>query len=461
MSSSTNTGQAQPQQMQGTNIASQEVLPTPEPSVSPDDMRNEAEDQRQQAQAQQAQAQQVQAEQSQGINNIATQGGLPAQPSSPPEEDEEMGQDLEETSRVKEFIQARYMEAQEPLRQLSIDPYIAEPWHELEKLNEKIKERNLQEKFPTENGYIDIESFQNCFVEHSTIKEKMQSADETAYKGLYKEWEQMNIAYMEFLRDNDYPNDWTLAPPPSFQEQQSLNQQQLPPPADGPKILAHREMRNGSEYYVERMIGNLPYCEVKTEAQLGPSAVRAYLSSDVKVSVTDHSMKYRKKDYEQFGGVVHVACKPVHTRIVKDDGRKPRRPPTTVQILFDGKPRWVVYSDMKNMMGNEADQLIRGYYGQRNLECPWDIKPKRRLKVIEDDEDTEPEAENGGLPRRAEEAVPSVNTNKQMDFVMARLQQLTQQMQTMQQMNSQLVTALMQSQRPVIKQETQEGQEEL
>ena len=144
---------------------------------------------------------------------------------------------------------------------------------------------------------------------------------------------------------------------------------------------------------------------------------------------------------------------------MKDDGRKPRRPPTTVQILFDGKPTWVVYSDMKNMMGDEADQRIRDYYYGRKLECPWDVKPKRRLKVIEDDEDTELEAENGGSTRRAEKRVPSVNTNKQMDLVMAQLQYLNHQMLEMQKMNQAFMMKFMQPQALVVKQENLEDEE--
>ena len=452
MSSSTNPGQAQPQQMQATNIASQGVLPTPEPSVPPDDRRNEAENQRQQAQPQQLQ----------GINNTAAQGGLPTQPSSPPNDNEAM--DTAEAADVEEFLHDMYNKAQGPLGQAYNDPFEFD-WEQLDKWNDEIKDRNI------ERGFFDKALFQDTFTEAWNLREEMRNADETAYKTLYDQWRELTERYTIRLSENDYP-DWTL-PEPTFQQQQavnqqqavdqqqSMNQQQPPPPADAPKILAHREMRNGNEYYVEKMMGNLPYCEIETEARLGPSAVRAYLSSDKKVSVTDHSMKYRKKDYERFGGVLHVACKPVHTRIVKNDGRKPRRPPTTVQILFDDKPTWVVYSDMKNMMGDEADGLIRGYYRRRNLECPWDIKPKRRLKVIEDDEDTEPEAADRRSPQQATKAVPSVNATKQMDLVMAQLQTLTLQMNEMQKLNMQLMQGMLRSQGPVIKQENQGEVEQL
>ena len=331
-----------------------------------------------------------------------------------------------------------YNKARGPLLQAYEDP-VNFNWDQLDSWNDEIKARNIEGVFFDKNMFLDN------FTEARLIREEMEIADEKAYRRLYSKWGDLTEQYRIDLTEHNMPDDWSLPT--------------MPPPPSLDRILAHREMRNGNEYYVENMIGDKTYCEVKTEAYLGPTAVRSYLSSDKKVSVTEHSMKYRKKDFERFGGVLHVACKPVHTRIVKDDGRKPRRPPTTVQILFEGKPMWVVYSDMKNMMGDEADQLIREYYYQRKLECPWDVKPKRRLKVIEDDEDTELEAENGGSPRRAEKRVPSVNTNKQMDLVMAQLQHLNQQMLEIQKMNQMFMMKFMQPQGPVVKQENLEDGE--
>ena len=331
-----------------------------------------------------------------------------------------------------------FKKAQGPLFQASLDPF-AFDWEQLEKWNDELKDRNI------EGVFFDKTKFMDTFTEARLLDDQMQKADENAYRALYVKWGELSERYKMDLNEHNFPVDW------------SLPEQRRPPLL----ILAHREMRNGNEYYVEQMSGDKTYCEIKTEAQLGPSAVRTYLSSDMKVSVTERSMKYRKKDFERFGGVLHVACKPVHTRIVKDDGRKPRRPPTTVQILFDSKPTWVVYSDMKNMMGDEADQRIRDYYRDRNLECPWDIKPKRRLKVIEDDEDTELEAADRRSPRQATKAVSSVNSTKQMDFVMAQLQALTLQMEQMQKLNMQLMEGVLKSQGPVIKQENQGEVEQL
>ena len=274
MLSSTNPGQAQPQQMQGTNIISQGGLPTPEPSAPPDDRRNEAENQRLQAQPQQAQPQQLQ-----GINNGAAQGGLSTQPSNPPEEDMDMAQESEETAYVREFLQARYKEAEGPLRKLVDNPYLEDPWLEVEKLNDIIRDRNRQANRPPEEGCIDREFLQGSFLEAAILRENMRNANDAEYKRLLNDWNTFEKNYIGQLQDNDYLN-WTLPPPP--------------PPPNALTILAHREMRNGNEYYVEKMIGDKTHCEVKTEAQLGPSAVRTYLSSDKKVSVIEHSMKYRK-----------------------------------------------------------------------------------------------------------------------------------------------------------------------
>jgi len=109
--------------------------------------------------------------------------------------------------------------------------------------------------------------------------------------------------------------------------------------------------------------------------------------------VGEGNRKYRKKDFNSYEGVVHVACKPPLTRtIVKNKDCKPRRPLTDILAVIDGKNTWITYSDLTAICGKDDALVdIEEYYDDRELEYPWDVPPKRTLKVIERKESDGPE----------------------------------------------------------------------
>jgi len=54
--------------------------------------------------------------------------------------------------------------------------------------------------------------------------------------------------------------------------------------------------------------------------------------------VEEGNQKYRKKNFDSYEGVVHVACKPPLIKmIVKNKNRKPCCPLTDILAVIDGK----------------------------------------------------------------------------------------------------------------------------
>ena len=129
----------------------------------------------------------------------------------------------------------------------------------------------------------------------------------------------------------------------------------------------------------------LATCEVWDTDQLGVKAKKAYLNWDKKVMIGENARKYRRKDAEDFGHIVHIGCKPVHTRTEPKEGRKPRRPMTDIYILYKGEPTWITFSDYVGAVGKgDADADRQDYYEMRGVEDPADISPKN--KIVDYDE---------------------------------------------------------------------------
>ncbi|MCJ1355981.1 MAG: hypothetical protein MMC33_005975 [Icmadophila ericetorum] len=118
----------------------------------------------------------------------------------------------------------------------------------------------------------------------------------------------------------------------------------------GEKIIGVRELRdNMYRFYVEVQnkdkCNGLATCEVWDTDQLGVKAKKAYLNWDKKGMIGENARKYRRKDAEDFGNIVHIGCKPVHTRTEPKEGH---------------------------------------YYEMRGVEDPADISPKK--KIVDYDE---------------------------------------------------------------------------
>ena len=308
--------------------------------------------------------------------------------------------DAEDVVTRAEFLKKIYDDAEPHVKSLMEDPKDTEAKEKLAQLNRSIEERNQQDESEVPEGdrvlsLIDVSFFVDQFskARQSINKLEKHPADAAAKQKL----DRINKSLKEFNKEHGYPENWTLDEPQGTGTSTGQQAKTVQPglTRKGETILAYRDMRGGQRFYVQTKAKNAkPFCKVQTSEEVGFSAAKAYLKYDEKVEVGADARKYRRKDAEKYGGIVHVACKPVHTRIEpRDKNRKPRRPPTDVCATISGQNIWITSSDLAAMLGRtDAWADIEEYYDDRSEEYPWEVPPKRVLtdKVQSgDDEDAE------------------------------------------------------------------------
>lgn len=287
-----------------------------------------------------------------------------------------------------DFLQNIYNEAEPHLAKLKEDPNGTEAKGELEKLNSRIEQRNSDDKVEISEtdrvkALIDIAAFFNIFKKAKPYSERLDKDPTDA--GANRRIKIFDDSLRKLNQKHGYPDTWILnkagrsATKDAKKVQPGMTRR-------GEQILGCRKFWGGNRFYVETEVNGLPYCDIRTADELGGQASKAYLENfDEKVMVGEGNRKYRKKDFDSYEGVVHVACKPPLTRtIVKNKDRKPRRPLTDILAVIDGKNTWITYSDLTAICGKDDALVdIEEYYDDRELEYPWDVPPKRTLEVIE------------------------------------------------------------------------------
>ena len=97
-------------------------------------------------------------------------------------------------------------------------------------------------------------------------------------------------------------------------------------------------MLGGHQYYIEMVVNDVSTCKVQTKEEIRLSVSEAYLKWDQKVIVGENACKYCRKDLASYEGIIHVACKPVHTRtLLKDKNCKPHCSLTNIMALLNGE----------------------------------------------------------------------------------------------------------------------------
>ena len=182
-----------------------------------------------------------------------------------------------------------------------------------------------------------------------------------------------------------YPETWIIHPPAQADSLAVVPGRTR----KGEPILGYRELSEGKfKFYVQTTVNSLPYCETRSANEVGVAVAKAYTEWDQKRVVGENARKYRKRDFKDLGGLLHIACKPVHTRIMPKNGRKPRRPPADIFAYFRNEVTTMTFSDWRGMLGQEeADYQAYTYYEERGLTPPWEIAPKRILKEVLEEED--------------------------------------------------------------------------
>ncbi|KAL9132045.1 MAG: hypothetical protein Q9217_000173 [Psora testacea] len=361
----------------------------------------------------------------------------------------------------EDFLRSIYDQAGPHLNSLMENLDGTEAKNELAKLNDSIEKRNANDSSAVPESdrtkaFIDVPTFVGKFQSAKPFRDRLEKnpADAAASQ----EFNKINESLKAFNQEHGYPPTWIMNKPGPAQEtgtSATNNAKSWQPGLTRKleKILGCREILGGHRYYVETVVNGLATCEVRTADEIGVSASNAYLKWDEKVIVGENARKYRKKDFESYGGIVHVACKPVHTRTLpKDKDRKPRRPLTDVFALVKGAKTWITYSDLTNMCGKgDAEADTEGYYDERGLTYPWDVPPKRVIKVIEQGRDDTVDSDPASGDSAGQFNTPSEDSGTQssMDQEIAQLKEqnanFAKQMAEMMEMMKSLKAASAQS----------------
>ena len=312
--------------------------------------------------------------------------------------------DIDPITRA-DFIQNVYKAAELHLGSLMDNPNDTAAEDKLAQLNDSIKEMD-----EADTSEVPEAERAKAIIDVPTFVEKFRTA-KPFYDSLVKDptdaaarrvFNKINESLKDFNQEHGYPETWVMHVPQETETSADQKTKKVQPglTRKGEPILACRKVLGGHRFYVETEANGLPFCEVRTSEEVGLLAAKAYLEHDKKVDVGEGARKYRRKDAELYERIVHVACKPVHTRTEpKDKSRQPRRPLTDVYAIIDGEARWITSSDLTAMCGKvDAWADIEEYYDVRKEEYPWEVPPKRILKVVEQQEAGE--APSSGAPTR-------------------------------------------------------------
>ena len=287
-----------------------------------------------------------------------------------------------------DFLQNIYNEAEPHLTKLKKDLNETEAKEELEKLNSRIEQRNSDNKVEISEtdrvkALINIAAFFNIFKKAKPYLKRLNK-DPTDAEANWR-IKIFDDSLRKLNQKHGYFNTWILnkAGRSATKDAKKVQPSMI---RRGEQILECRKFWEDNQFYVETEVNGLPYCNIQTANELEGQASKAYLENfDKKVMVEEGNQKYHKKNFNSYEGVVHVACKPPLIRmIVKNKDCKPRHPLIDILAVIDGKNTWITYSDLTAICEkDDALVNIEEYYDDRELKYPWDVPPKRTLKVIE------------------------------------------------------------------------------
>lgn len=268
---------------------------------------------------------------------------------------------------------------------------------ELANLDLQIIAREKDEGIIGKDLHFNLDKFTDSYRQFREFREKSKTDPTDAKNGM----NQIIDTLIKLNKDSGYPEDMGVplrptteieGPDPSSSGKVTTVEPTPGYTCRGEKIHACRSIRgNIYKYYVFVKRGeNEDFCVVMTAEEIGLDAAEAYHNhTELVVDVNGGNTRtvYRRRDKAKFGGVLHVACKGHDRKIIplEETSKKPPRPPTDVEIMYDIAKAWVTFSQLVTLCGrNDALSYITAYYVRFKETPPWEKQPRLILKVIED-----------------------------------------------------------------------------